>query len=53
MLLDKNGSNLAARSSLSNFNRQLSAVNRHTGGKLVNAVQQDVLCHFATGRNAD
>ena len=24
------------------FNRQLSAVNRHTGSKLVNAVQQDV-----------
>lgn len=25
-----------------NFNRQLTAVNRHTGSKLVNAVQQDV-----------
>ncbi len=46
---DKNGNNLAAQSSLKPFNRQLSAVNRHTGSKLVNAVQQDRLCHLAPG----
>ncbi|BDH47148.1 RNA polymerase-associated protein RapA [Salmonella enterica subsp. enterica serovar Choleraesuis] len=42
MLLDKNGNNLAAQVEFEGFNRQLSAVNRHTGSKLVNAVQQDV-----------
>ncbi|WP_248637954.1 RNA polymerase-associated protein RapA [Citrobacter koseri] len=42
MLLDKNGNNLAAQVEFETFNRQLSAVNRHTGSKLVNAVQQDV-----------
>ena len=42
MLLDKNGTNLAAQVEFETFNRQLSAVNRHTGSKLVNAVQQDV-----------
>ncbi|WP_194429429.1 RNA polymerase-associated protein RapA [Klebsiella pneumoniae] len=42
MLLDKNGNNLAAQVEFESFNRQLSAVNRHTGSKLVNAVQQDV-----------
>jgi ATP-dependent helicase HepA len=42
MLLDKNGNNLAGQVEFESFNRQLSAVNRHTGSKLVNAVQQDV-----------
>ncbi|MGQ7170858.1 hypothetical protein ACUOCP_31040, partial [Escherichia sp. R-CC3] len=38
MLLDKNGNNLAAQVEFETFNRQLNAVNRHTGSKLVNAV---------------
>ncbi len=38
----KNGNNLAAQVEFETFNRQLNAVNRHTGSKLVNAVQQDV-----------
>lgn len=42
MLLDKNGTDLAAQVEFEGFNRQLNAVNRHTGSKLVNAVQQDV-----------
>lgn len=42
MLLDRNGTNLAGKVEFENFNRQLNAVNRHTGSKLVNAVQQDV-----------
>ncbi|WP_058912220.1 RNA polymerase-associated protein RapA [Entomohabitans teleogrylli] len=42
MLLDKNGTDLASQVEFESFNRQLSAVNRHTGSKLVNAVQQDV-----------
>ncbi|MCT4705247.1 RNA polymerase-associated protein RapA [Enterobacteriaceae bacterium H16N7] len=42
MLVDKNGTNLAAQVEFESFNRQLSAVNRHTGSKLVNAVQPDV-----------
>ncbi|WMY75041.1 RNA polymerase-associated protein RapA [Buttiauxella selenatireducens] len=42
MLVDKNGTNLAAQVEFESFNRQLSTVNRHTGSKLVNAVQQDV-----------
>ena len=42
MLVDKNGTNLASQVEFESFNRQLSAVNRHTGSKLVNAVQQDV-----------
>ncbi|HAK47766.1 MAG TPA: RNA polymerase-associated protein RapA, partial [Salmonella bongori] len=42
MLLDKNGNNLATQVEFETVNRQLSAVNRHTGSKLVNAVQQDV-----------
>ncbi|WP_284973341.1 RNA polymerase-associated protein RapA [Atlantibacter hermannii] len=42
MLVDKNGTNLAAQVEFESFNRQLSAVNRHTSSKLVNAVQQDV-----------
>ncbi|TGD29695.1 RNA polymerase-associated protein RapA, partial [Salmonella enterica subsp. enterica serovar Poona] len=42
MLIDKNGNNLPAQVEFETFNRQLSAVNRHTGSRLVNAVQQDV-----------
>jgi len=42
MLLDKSGNNLAGQVEFESFNRQLSAVNRHTGSKLVNAVQQEV-----------
>lgn len=42
MLVDKNGTDLAAQVEFESFNRQLSAVNRHTGSKLVNAVQPDV-----------
>lgn len=42
MLVDKNGTNLAAQVEFESFNRQLSAVNRHTGSKLVNAVQSEV-----------
>ncbi len=42
MLVDKNGTNLAGQVEFESFNRQLSAVNRHTSSKLVNAVQQDV-----------
>ena len=42
MLVDKNGTNLAAQVEFESFNRQLSAVNRHTSSKLVNAVQQNV-----------
>lgn len=42
MLLDRNGTNLAAKVEFESFNRQLNAVNRHTGSKLVNAVQPDV-----------
>ncbi len=42
LLVDKNGNNLAAQVEFETFNRQLSAVNRHTGSKLVNAVQQEV-----------
>ncbi|WP_313118698.1 RNA polymerase-associated protein RapA, partial [Pantoea septica] len=42
MLLDRNGTNLAGKVEFESFNRQLNAVNRHTGSKLVNAVQQDV-----------
>src|SRR5690606_26680590 len=41
LLLDKNGTNLAGQVEFESFNRQLSAANRHTGSKLVNAVQQD------------
>lgn len=42
MLVDRKGTNLAAKVEFESFNRQLNAVNRHTGSKLVNAVQQDV-----------
>ena len=42
MLVDRKGTNLAAKVEFESFNRQLNAVNRHTGSKLVNAVQPDV-----------
>ncbi|WP_261653588.1 RNA polymerase-associated protein RapA [Erwinia mallotivora] len=42
MLVDRKGTNLAEKVEFESFNRQLNAVNRHTGSKLVNAVQQDV-----------
>ncbi|CFQ48930.1 ATP-dependent helicase HepA [Yersinia frederiksenii] len=42
MLMDRNGTNLAAQVEFETFNRQLNAVNRHTSSKLVNAVQQEV-----------
>ena len=53
MLLDKNGNNLAAQVEFETFNRQLNAVNRHTGSKLVNAVQQDVHAILQLGGSAD
>jgi len=42
MLVDSKGNNLAGKVEFESFNRQLNAVNRHNGSKLVNAVQQDV-----------
>ena len=53
MLLDKNGNNTAAQVEFETFNRQLNAVNRHTGSKLVNAVQQDVHAILQLGGSAD
>ncbi|TCV99128.1 RNA polymerase-associated protein RapA [Biostraticola tofi] len=42
LLLDKNGTDLAAQVEFEQFNRQLNAVKRHTASKLVGAVQQEV-----------
>ncbi|MGV3345045.1 RNA polymerase-associated protein RapA [Enterobacteriaceae bacterium LUAb1] len=42
LLMDSKGNNLADKVEFESFNRQLSAINRHTGSKLVNVVQQDV-----------
>ena len=42
MLLDSKGNNLASKVEFEGFNRQLNAVNRHTGSKLVNAVQKEI-----------
>ena len=42
LLMDRAGNNLAGKVEFESFNRQLNAVNRHTGSKLVNAVQQEV-----------
>lgn len=42
ILLDKKGNDLANKVDFESFNRTLSAVNRHNGSKLVNAVQPEV-----------
>ncbi|PWC16829.1 RNA polymerase-associated protein RapA [Brenneria corticis] len=42
LLMDRKGADLAGQVEFESFNRQLSAVNRHTSSKLVNAVQADV-----------
>lgn len=42
LLMDAKGNNLAAQVEFESFNRQLNAVNRHTGSKFVNAVQSNV-----------
>ena len=42
MLVDSKGNNLASKVEFESFNRQLNAVNRHTGSKLVNAVQKEI-----------
>ncbi len=49
MLLDKTATT-AAQVEFETFNRQLNAVNRHTGSKLVNAVQQDVHAILQLGK---
>ncbi len=55
MLVDRKGTNLAGKVEFESFNRQLNAVNRHTGSKLVNAVQQDVheILKLAEGQAAE
>ncbi|MCU6274837.1 RNA polymerase-associated protein RapA [Morganella morganii] len=42
LLMDVKGNNLASQVEFESFNRQLNAVNRHTGSKFVNAVQNEV-----------
>ncbi|KAA9002645.1 RNA polymerase-associated protein RapA [Affinibrenneria salicis] len=42
LLVDRKGTDLAGQVEFEAFNRQLSAVNRHTASKLVNAVQPEV-----------
>ncbi|MFS1537717.1 MAG: RNA polymerase-associated protein RapA [Candidatus Phlomobacter fragariae] len=42
ILMDLKGNNLAKQVEFESFNRQLNTVNRHTGSKLVNAVQKKV-----------
>ncbi|MDF7681686.1 RNA polymerase-associated protein RapA [Enterobacteriaceae bacterium ESL0689] len=49
ILLDKNGNNLASQVEFESFNRQLSAVNRHTGSKLINAVQAETHALLQSG----
>ncbi|QGX90666.1 RNA polymerase-associated protein RapA [Tatumella sp. TA1] len=49
VLVDAKGNNLADKVEFESFNRQLNAVNRHTGSKLVNAVQQEVHQMLKTG----
>ncbi|NIF22471.1 RNA polymerase-associated protein RapA [Candidatus Pantoea multigeneris] len=51
ILLDRNGTNLAGKVEFESFNRQLNAVNRHTGSKLVNAVQQEVHAILTKGED--
>ncbi|CAA2929341.1 RNA polymerase-associated protein RapA [Arsenophonus endosymbiont of Bemisia tabaci Q2] len=40
--MDFKGNDLAKQVEFESFNRQLNTVNRHTGSKLVNAVQKEV-----------
>jgi len=49
ILLDKNGNNLSQNVSYESFDRQLSAVNRHIGSKLVSASQTLLHPLFAKG----
>ncbi|WP_025820795.1 RNA polymerase-associated protein RapA [Shewanella marina] len=49
VLLDKNGTNLAANVTYESFDKQLSAVNRHIGSKLVTASQPMLHPLFAKG----
>ncbi|WGL98786.1 RNA polymerase-associated protein RapA [Arsenophonus sp. aPb] len=42
ILMDLKGNDLAKQVEFESFNRQLNTVNRHTGSKLVNAVQKEV-----------
>ncbi|QYJ79276.1 RNA polymerase-associated protein RapA [Shewanella acanthi] len=52
VLLDKNGNNLADKVDYASFDKQLSAVNRHIGSKLVNASQPILHPLFAKGEEA-
>ncbi|MFB2761506.1 RNA polymerase-associated protein RapA [Shewanella xiamenensis] len=49
ILLDKNGNDLSAKVDYSSFDKQLSAVNRHIGSKLVTASQPILHPLFAKG----
>lgn len=49
LMMDKQGRNLAAQVEFESFHRQLSAVNRHMGSKLVNTVQPDVYAMLQLG----
>ncbi|MGL4983401.1 MAG: RNA polymerase-associated protein RapA, partial [Plesiomonas sp.] len=42
LLMDINGNDLSQSVAFEALNRQLSPVNRHTGSKLVNAVQKEI-----------
>ncbi|WP_413725491.1 RNA polymerase-associated protein RapA [Sodalis sp. RH16] len=42
LLLDQNGNDLASQVEFEHFNRQLNAIKRHTAGKLVSAVHQEI-----------
>ncbi|GAM55464.1 RNA polymerase associated protein RapA [Vibrio ishigakensis] len=41
-MLDGNGNDLSAQVEFESFNRQLSPINRHMGGKLVGSVQAQI-----------
>jgi len=49
LLLDQNGNDLAAQVEFEPFNRQLTALKRHTASKLVSTVQPDVHKLLQTG----
>lgn len=49
LLLDQNGKDLAAQVEFEHFNRQLTALKRHTASKLVSTVQPDVHKLLQTG----